>query len=73
MESKIVFPDAARDDEDQKPTNVEDNQRRGAFSGVSKSIDKIRGGKKIALLTVQAAQISGFRVLVNRNSWVMAA
>ena len=55
----MVFPDmAARDDEDQKPANVEDNQKIGAFSGVSKSIDKIRGGNKIALPTVQAAQIS---------------
>ena len=58
MEIKIVFPDAARDGKDKKPPNVEDNQRIGAFSGVSKSIDKIRGGNKIALPTVQAAQIS---------------
>jgi hypothetical protein len=69
MEIKMVFPDmAATDDEDQKPANVEDNQKIGAFSGVSKSIDKIRGGNNTALPTVQAAQISGFRVLVNRNS-----
>jgi hypothetical protein len=58
MESKIVFPDAARDDEDQKPPNVEDNQRIGAFSGVSKSRHKIRGGNKIAPPTVPTAQIS---------------
>ena len=58
MESKIVFPDAATDDEDQKPPNVKANQRIGAFSGVSKSIDKIRGGNKRAPPTVQAAQIS---------------
>ncbi len=58
MESKIQFPDAATDDEDQKPPNVKDNQKIGAFSGVSKSIDKIRGGNKIALPTVPTAQIS---------------
>ena len=58
MEIKIVFPDPARDDENKKPPNVEDNQRIGAFSGVSKSIDKITGGNKRALPTVQAAQIS---------------
>ena len=58
MESKKVFPDAARGVENQKPANVEDNQKIGAFSGVSKSIDKITGGNKIALPTVPTAQIS---------------
>ncbi|NQE37883.1 hypothetical protein E5S67_05664 [Microcoleus sp. IPMA8] len=59
MESKIVFPDAAvRYGENQMPKNVEDNHKKGAFSGVSKSIDKIAGGNKIALPTVPTAQIS---------------
>ena len=58
MENTIVFSDAATDAEDKKPPNVEDNQRIGAFPGVSKSIDKIRGGNKRAPPTVQAAQIS---------------
>ena len=58
MESKIVFPDAVKEDENPKPAKVEDNHKIGALSGVSNSIDKIRGGNKIALPTVPAAQIS---------------
>jgi hypothetical protein len=73
MESKIVFPDAARDDEDQKPPNVEDNQRIGAVSGCSKSIDKITGGNKIVQPTVPTAAFSLFWIFENRNSWDIAA
>ena len=59
MEIKIVFPDvAARGVANQKAANVEDNQRIGAFSGVTKSTNKITGGNKIALPTVPTAQIS---------------
>jgi hypothetical protein len=58
MDSKIVFSDAATDHKGQKALYVKDNQRIGAFCGVSKSRDKIRGGKKIAPPTVQAAKIS---------------
>jgi hypothetical protein len=62
MESKIVFPDAAvRDDENPTP-NTEDSQKIGAFTRVSKGIDKsihkIAGGNKIALPTAPTAQIS---------------
>jgi len=64
----MVFPDAARDDEDQKPPNVEDNHKKGAFSGALDNIDKIRGGNKIALTTVPTAQISRLRFFVNTNS-----
>ena len=73
MEIKIVFPDvAARGVANQKPANVEDNQRIGAVSGFSKSIDKIRGGNKIAQPTVPTAEFSLFRIFVNRNSWAIA-
>ena len=55
----MVFPDAAvKGDENQKPGNIEDNKRIGTFSGLSESSHKIRGGNKIALPTVPAAQIS---------------
>ena len=73
MENKIVSPDATRDDEHQKLANVEENHKKGALSGAIDNICKIRGGNKIALATVPAAQISRFRFFVNRNSWVMAA
>ena len=76
MESKIIFPDeAVRDGENPTP-NIEYSQKIEASSGGKKGInnlDKITGGNKIALPTAPTAQISGFRVLVNRNSWVMAA
>ena len=57
MDSKIVFPDTAvRDGVNQMP-NVEDNHKKGAFSGVIPILCEVAYNREVALMVRFMARI----------------